>query len=338
MDLNANALLKNYLCFGNFGLFNPQSSSKGKLINRLIKLVAFFNAFKLIIIVSGAWFGQLDLKLYLIEIYLFDEYYQRLLDVEIVIVHVGFCLGFSYWSSLNGHTRSLESFNFLLILNTKDLHRYESYRLDKQSTSRFLATYHFACLSLRLLVAAHYIFVFAAISRCLYHSFYAVNSTYFFSAALSLSVITLIGYLLLLFFTLSKFVLLLLSVEFLILCVKTVDIRMCHFIRTGLISISRQKSKKQKTNLFKAFHPLLNDFCQQFKLINSVLDSSISIILLGGFLLNLIAYFLVFIRNSLAIRLSLSVLMTAAFLFHFSFSLYNDRLRRQVRRIQKKSA
>lgn len=84
MALKSNALLASPLSFGQFDLFNPQRSPKSRtIVNRLIKTILFFNAFKLLLVVLAAWLGYGDLKLYLIEIYLFDMDDQKLLDIGI---------------------------------------------------------------------------------------------------------------------------------------------------------------------------------------------------------------------------------------------------------------
>ena len=77
-----NYLLKGYLSFGNFEVFNCHIFSKRK-VNRLIKLLAFFKAFKLVVIVLAACLGYPQLKLYLIDLYLFDENKQKFVDVAI---------------------------------------------------------------------------------------------------------------------------------------------------------------------------------------------------------------------------------------------------------------
>lgn len=332
--------LVGFLNFGQFDLFNPRVSSKRQVINRLIKLIVFFNAFKIIVIVLAAWLGFLDLKLYLIELYLFDESNQKVFDLGYSVLHLGLCYGFAYWSSLNKKQSSLKSFRFLLILDAKDPCQFgKRYQLDKQSTERFLVAYRHACLLMRLFVAAYSAFALATISRCLYHSFYHVSLIYFLSVSLLLGVITLIGYVLMILFLIPKLILMLISTEFLVLRVKGLDAQICNqFLRTKLTSISSPiKLRKQKKSTLKALH-LLNDFCRQFYEINSVQDSTISVCFLGGFMIIFtIPYFLTFVENTLSIRLFLSAMIVISYLVFFSFFLYNDRLARQVGLLYTKS-
>lgn len=333
MALNGNPLVNGYMNFGQFDLFKSSGflTRKRLVINRLINLLIFFNASKFLVILLAEWFEHFDLKPFLIDLFLFDYNQQKLIDVSISIIHIGCCAGFSYWSSLAEKVSSLESFRFLLLHHSKDRYR-QRYHLDRKSTDKFLAAYRFGCLFLWPLMAAYYILVLAAILRCLCESFSSASLIYFLSVGLPLSVITLFDYLLLVLFVIPKFILLLLSTEFLVLRVKAINSLICsRFIGTKPPSISRpMKWRKQKATTLKILR-LLNDFCRQFKEVNSVLDSCISPILLGAYiLLFFIPYSLIFVEIVLGMRLILSVLIVAIYLFCFFTSICNDRLRKQV--------
>ena len=333
MGLVGNVLVNGWLNFGQFDLFNPLLSPKRELINLLIKLLLFFNVVKQFIILLAAWLGFPDLKLYLIEIYLFEEEHQKLFDIAILIIQLGILLGYCYWVSLNEKTAILKSFRFLLIPdNTKDRYRFgRNCQLDQESTDKFLVVYRLASAFQRLFLSAYSIFAVAIIARCLYHSFYTVSLAYFLGACLLLSVTTLMAYLILVIFIVSRFILTILSTVFLIYRIRMINNHICsRFSRTELISVNGSKLKKQKASLVKILH-LLSDFCQQFQAINWVLDSSISLYLVGLFIfMFVLPFFLLFIQNEPSIRLFFGLLAMVTYMFCFFFSICNDLLKRQV--------
>lgn len=285
MAVNSNPILRSFMNFGQFDYFNPQSflTRNRIFINRLIKILLFFNALKQVVIVCAAWFGHPELKLYLMEMFLFDESQQKNFDIGIAVIQIGFCFGFHHWTSLNEKISTLDSFSFLLIPNTNDLYRFQQQcHLDKQSTDRFTRVYRIVGLFLKLVLGVYYLFFLGTIPLCLYHSFRAVSFTYFVSACLTLTVITLIFYLLLASYLPSKYAIAIISTEFLILRLRAID-SLIHkrFVQTNSVS-KPEKLKNQKADRLEALY-LLNDFCEQFKEINRVLDSSLSFVLLGLF-------------------------------------------------------
>lgn len=330
MWLKGNPFLKNYLSFGQFHFFNTGTWSKTEriILNRLIKLVILINALKLIVIVLAAWFGFLDIKFYLIE--MFDENHQKWIDVGVSIVQVGLLSGFSYWTSLDKKIGLLESFSFLLITETNDLRQH--YHLDKQSADKFIKRYHLSCLLLKSILTLYSIFFLGVITRCYYHCLHIASLTYFLSIGLLFWMITLTGYLFLELFIMSNFILVLLSTEFLVLRIKAINTVVCdNFSKTDLADFSRAvKLRRQKANTLKVLR-ILNDFCQQFREINSVLDPVFSVVLIGVYFnMFILPYFLLFVNIELGIRLFSCLLAVVVYLLCFSFSLCNDRLRGQV--------
>ena len=334
MHLASNPLLNGYMSFGQFDLFETSNFLRRKrsLVNLLIKLLIFFNASKTLTILLNECLGR-NLKAYLIDFYVFQDAEQKLLDLGLSFVHIGFCSGFLYWSDLNEKVNTLESFRFLLIRHAKDRHRFgQHYGLNRTSTDKFFAAYRLACLFLRAIMVLYYFFISATILRCLVVSFYHVSFLYFLSVSLPLSVITFVGYILMALYASSKFILVLLSTEFLILRVKAINRLICsRFSRTDPASIRRpMKLRKQKLPIREILY-FLNDFCRQFKEVNSVLDKSLSPGWCGGFTaLFFVPYSLVFVETALGLRLALLTMMVAIYLFCSLTSICNDRLRRQV--------
>ena len=336
MNLNNQVLANNFLNFGNFSLFNPQLSTRKRfLLNRLIKLVLLFNAIKIIVIFLSTWLaGQPNLRMFLIEAVLFDENYQRVFDVGISLVHVGFFHCFSFWINLNAKSKSLESFRFLFISHPKDL--YQSYRqryqLDRALTDQFLAVYRLFFRFLTPVIFAFSAFLFVVVGRCYYQSFYVVSLAHFLSSGLLLFAITISAYLLMVVFVVPRFVLVLLSTEFLILRAKAIErLLFDRFPKTKISSKWRLHKLSKQTESIAEVLALINNFFRQFKEINFVLDSSFSRILFGaGFILFAIPYFLVFAKNEIEMKLLLSATCFAVFSLCFSISIYNDRLRRQA--------
>ena len=133
----------------------------------------------------------------------------------------------------------------------------------------------------------------------------------------------------------SRFILVLLSAEFLIYRLKAINTRLCgRFTKPTSVS-GPKRLRKQTTSLFRVPH-LLNSFCKQFEKINSVLDSSISMYLAGLYIsLFILPYFCVFVESELSIRLGFCAPAMVLYMLCFSFSICNDRLRRQVQSICK---
>ena len=332
MGLSNNPLVGSWLNFGQFAVFNPQLSPKRKALNRLILLIVLFNLVKLHVIVLAAWLGFPDLKLWLLDIFLFDEEHQKFFDIAIVVMQFGLYFGYSYWVALDEN--ELKSFKFLLIPeDPKDHHRYsQRYQLDPQSTGMFFTLYRLASKFLKWMVVIYSIFDLAVSSRCLYHSFYEVNLLYFLGIALLLWAVTFVTYLLLIFFQVSRLILMLLSAQFLMYRAKGINALICNrFIKAELLFANGPKNlRKQQAILHKVF-TILNNFCRQLQQINSVLDRSTSIFLLGLFLfLFILPFFLFFVKNDLFIQLFFGFMAIVLYILCFSFSLFNDRLKRQV--------
>ena len=322
------------MCFGNFTVLQPQRSTKERsLLNRLIKLLLFLNAAKLIAISLGYWlFGLANLRMYLIEFLFFEENYQRLFDWGICILHVGFYQCFSYWTTLDSNIEALESFRFVYTSKlqepVKDLRRFywKRYRLTNEMTDRFLAIYRFFCFISQPTIVAYAIAVFLILSRCVYHSFLSVDLAYFSSLGLLFFAATFGSYLLLDLFAVPRIILVYLSAEFLIFRVKAINrlLRRCKKQSPGISRFEEQMC------LFKVLNHT-NDFFRQFKQIISVLDLSFSKMLLGFFTIIFVApYFLIFAENYVGMKLLLSVTVITIFTLLVLISIYNDRLRRQV--------
>ena len=333
MDLDVNPLLTSYLNFGQFESFNPHLSSKGNknLVNRWIKIIVFLNALKLFVIVLTAWCGFPGIKMYLIEILIFDESQQKLFDVGFSVIFAGLFSGVSHWIGLNRKVSSLESFRFLLISNTKDRYRQGHLnQLDKRSTDKFLRVYRVAGQMLKLFTFAYCIFFLSMVLRCSYHSFYSLSLAYFLSFGLLFTAITFIAYLLAVLFITSNYILVIVVTVFLVLRAKAINKTVSRrFIGNSLASPSLPRRIRRQKALKILI--LLNGFCKQFMQISSVIDSCTSGVLLGIFVaLFVIPFFLLFVQIQFSIRLFLSLLAAAAYCFCCSFSLCNDRLKRQV--------
>ena len=333
MGLSNNPLVGSWLNFGQFVDFNPQLSPKRKALNRLILLIVLFNLMKLMVISLAAWLGFPDLKLWLLDLYLFDENDQKFFDIAHSVMYFGLYIGYSYWVALDGNVVALNSFRFLLIPeDPKDRQRYaERYQLDSKSINKFFSLYRLASKLLRLMIVIYSTFELAVISRCLYHSFYALNLAYFLSLALFLWAFTFVAYVILIFFIISRLVLMLLSAQFFIHRAKGINALIYNrFIKTELPFASGPKKIRKKAGLLRILR-LLSDFCRQFQQINSVLDSSVSVFLLGMFgFMFLLPFFLLFVKNDLAIQLFFGVMPIVLYILCFSFSIFNDRLKGQV--------
>ena len=335
MDPTDNLFVRNFLNFGQFDLFVPEHSLRKRKtsLNRLIKLVAAFNSAKCILINLAAFIGYPELKLYAIELYMFDTNQQKLVDVGISIACLGFYVGFTYWSTLDKKPSSLEPFRFLLVPAPNDLHLYrQRYHLDQRSSVKFIKFYRLARLFLLLIIADYCLFCFATVSKCLYESFHFLSLSYFLSVSLPLGVITLVAWWLLFIFLLPKFILVILSTKFLILQLKSLDTLIINrFLRPSRTTISDPiKLRKLKTSIFKVLRRL-NEFCRQFEKINATLDASLSGIMLGYYIcFSVFPYFLIFSEMTPEMRLLVCALSLVDYLFCCSFFFCNERLKRQV--------
>ena len=142
---------------------------------------------------------------------------------------------------------------------------------------------------------------------------------------LFLTATTIIAYLISASLVASRFILALLSFEFLVYRLQVINSHICkRFSRTELISVGGFRRRKQ-ADLLRIIH-LLNDFCQQF-------DSSISFYLFGLYIFFFVLpFFLLFAGNEPSIRLLLAFVAMVTYMFCFLFSICNDRLRRRVLR------
>ena len=293
MDQN-NPLIRSYLSFGHFEHYVqlPLSRRSRQVINALIKLVIFISAVKLLIVVACAW---KPLKLYLIETYVFDERQQRVLDIGLDMVHIGHLITFSYWSSLNKNVQHLKCFKFLFFSNFKELCKYyqRHYHLDRQSAKIFVSKYRLFTALLQPIIVSYAGFLSGTILRCVYESYYMVSLEYFLGFVVIFAVITSTAYILVVVFAISKYVLVYVASEFLILRFQSIN-RMVyeHFMKgteNPYLCPSKQiRFEKPSPRTAKMLHAL-NDLARQTKEINLVLDKSASKMILGvyiGFLGN----------------------------------------------------
>lgn len=333
MDLTVNPLLGSYLNFGQFEAFNTRLSLNRykSVINRWIKIIIFINAFKLVIIVLSSWCGFSDMKFYLIDMYLISGDFGKFLDTGIAVVYIGLFTGFSYWTSLSEKKASLlENFSFLLILDTNDRYRYgQRCGLDKKSTDKLLRTYRIVNRLLWLSMVCYFSFESSMIQRCFYHSFHRVDLVYFLSFGLLFWLITCAAYSAIVIYVASMFFLVIITTEYLILRLKAAHKLVSRkLILTKLASTSKPVKISEQTAL--KIQIALNGLCQQFREINSVIDSSVSLFMLGIFICVFVSpYFLIFVVT-FKIRLFLSVLMMGVYCWCNSFAFCNDRLTKQV--------
>lgn len=326
-----NYLIRSYLSFGHFDSPNDEQMSKRtrSFVDCLIKLTVLLNASKLCIML---W--RSDLKLFLVELFLFDQHYQKLLDVGVAFIQIGYLCSFVYWSSLNKQPELRRCFDFLFISDLKELSKTygKRYNLERKATETFLSKYRLFCSFLGPGIAGYAAFVFIGVLRCLYNSYPVVSPAYFYCVCLPLSAVTTITYLLMDWFIITKYILVFLSAEFSMLRVKAIEqmIRK-RFARRLPSANGSMKFGKERPATFKILYAL-NDFARQFKQMNQILDSSLSKIILGDFIaFYALPYFIVFAENPLVIRLSICAMIFASYLLFCAISFYNDRLRKQVR-------
>lgn len=331
MDLNS-PLIKSYFSFGHFNFRQDGQPKRSKLLlNWAIKLVIFVNAAKLAIIALNVKIP--NLKFWLLEMYMFEERDQKVVDIGMTVIQFGLCACFSYWISLNGNVNVLSCFNFLFISDYKALCRYyrKHYHLDLALTEKFLARYRLFSRFLRPTLVIYGSFLVGLVSRCLFASYYTVGSTYFLRVSPFLFLCTITTYLIMDFYGIPKFLLVFLSGEFLLLRVRAIDrLVFSRFKRVGHFAANLTKFNKSRPKTFKVLFAL-NDFARQFKAINDILDSSLSRMLLGAYFAQFgLPYFIVFVENSHAVRLFVTLMAISTALLCYSISLMNDLLRRRA--------
>ena len=345
--LSSNHLLNGYLSFAHFDGINGQpkmSRRKRLVIDLLIKLVVLVNAIKIAAIVLNQWMP--DLKLYLVELFLFDERHQKILDNGLSIVQFGLCFCISYWNGLNRNVNVLRCFDFLFIPrnattanDTFKIYK-RRYNLDRKSTQKFLTfcRIFYALLIPTLVVYA--LFLIGLIIRCLYFSYQTVSLTYFFTVLPLLTALTLGTYFIADIFVITKLFTLFLSTEFMLLRIRSIDrlvfrkLVLKHKTNPPVSISDPVRLRKQESSTIKVLRAL-SDFSKQFADVNTVLDASLSRIILGIYLGLLgLPYFLVFVESTpLLIRLIICVIAISISLLCYTISFCNDRLRRQVNRI-----
>ena len=332
-----NPLIKSYLSFGHFDVYNADPSLSPRrrwLINALIKFVLFFSAVKLFIIVISA---RKPLKLYLIETYIFQERKQLVLDIGLDIVHIGHLISFSYWTSLNKNPRQLKCFDFLFVSNFEELCKFyrRRYHLDQKATEKFLSRYRLFTTFLQPIIVSYACFLVGGVLRCTYLSYHAHGLTYLLDFGIILTVITSAAYILVDFFAITKYVLVFISGEFLMLRFHSINrLVYGHFMRrtqNRFIAPGNLRRFAKTDSSTALVLRALNDLAGQFKEINVVLDRSASKMILGVYVALLgLPYFLVFTSNPLEIRLFISAIVILTGSIFYSISYYNDMLQRRV--------
>ena len=223
MDLK-DPLLSSYLSFGHFENFHiklPLSTRCRQIINAFYKLIIFISAVKLFLIVACTW---KPLKLYLIEVAVFEERQQRLLDIGLDIVHIGHLISFSYWTRLNKNPRQLKCFDFLFVSNFEELCKLykRQYQLDQKATDKFLSKYRLFTSFLRPIQISYACFLAGCVFRCTYQSYHALGLDYVLHFGIILTVITSMAYILVVYFSISKYVLVYVSSGFLMLRIQEI--------------------------------------------------------------------------------------------------------------------
>lgn len=337
--LSYNHLLKSYLSFAHFDGFNGQPTMnrrKRLAINLVINLVLLLNAIKITTIVLNKWLP--DLKLYLIELFLFEERHQKVLDSGLSIVQFGLCLCVSYWNGLNRNVGVLQCFDFLFIPTGNDMFKLykRRYNLDRKSTQKFLAICRIFYALLIPTLAVYALFLIGLISRCLYFSYKTVSLAYFLGVTPLLSALTVATYLIADVFVITKLFTLFLATEFLLLRIRAIDklafhkLILKHKLNPPVSTRNPVRLRKQESSTLKVLRALC-DFSKQFANVNSVLDASLSRIILGIYLGLLgLPYFLVFEESPLLIRLIICLIAISISLLCYTISFCNDRLQRQV--------
>lgn len=287
-----NYLLKSYLSFAHFDDFNNQSSMnrrKRLSINLTIQLILIVNTIKIAAVVANQWIP--NLKFYLLDLFLFDERHQKVLDIGLIIVQLGLYLSVSYWTRLNTKVRVLQCFDFLFVSNRDDVFKFykRRYNLGRRSTNKFLSIYRLFYALLIPTLIVYGLFVVGLITRCLYFSYKTVSCTYFLAVVLLLYAITVTTYMVADVFVITKLFTVFLSTEFMLIRAKSIDKLVFYkFIlkRKANQPVSIQnpvRLHKQEPGTFKVLRALY-DFAEQFASMNSVLDASLSRIILGIYL------------------------------------------------------
>lgn len=318
------------LTLGHFDLkSNNLIVNKNKLLqNRLLTLISLICAIKMTIIVLNFWIS--NLKLYLMDIYIFNEIDQRTLDIGIAIFQIGFYFSYSDWTRMGKNGKLFKILRFFFISDYEELCEFYEvhYNLDEKSTVLFLKKSTFYRSFICPFLIVYNLFFIAIVSRCYYNSYDEVNLIYFLTIGLFLNVITIINYLNWAIFLSTMFVLLYLSVQFMKLrLIKIEKMIFNNFKNKSTKNLSNLEQIENKDQILKT----LNEFVYQFEDINHLFDSTLSKNVLGlyiGFFA--FPYFLIFLDNPIQIKTFIGFLTFVTFLFCASISLQNDILKRQV--------
>lgn len=178
--LGYNYLLRSFLSFAHFDGLNGQptmNKRKRLIINLTIQFVLIVNALKIGLIVSNQRLP--NLKFYLLDLFVFEQRYQKVLDIGLAIVQTGLCLCVSNWFALNQKTEVLQCFDFLFVSNRKDALKFytQRYNLNRRSAEKFLSIYRIFYSLLIPTLIVYGLFVIGLSSRCLYFSYKTVSLT-----------------------------------------------------------------------------------------------------------------------------------------------------------------
>ena len=325
--------LKFWMNLGYYDTRTLQIERRRLIVNRFILINLLICSIKMFIYTIFINLFSIDLRPYLIEMFIFNANDQKHADIGLSIIHFGFFLSFFFWTKLNRNAKMLMNLNFLFLFNLKETCKYfnQHYQLDKKSTQLFLSRSYFYRSFIKPLTIFYFIACIFFIFRCLYQAYCTVSLVYFLFACLFLAAITLLNYLFILAILCTNTVLVYLSVEFLIIRLKMINktiISKFKRIVKRLKSNKPIKLNKKNLSTFKTLSTL-NNFASQFKEIDYILDSIISRILIGFYIgLAVLPYFLIFSETAYYIKLLIGSLAFLSNLLCFSISIYNDNLKK----------
>lgn len=330
MDFNS-FFLPSLLLYGPFDTRTVQRSQARVYGNYFCAFVEFFCGLKVIVMILVPW-ERVEIALYLVELYIVNNSLQKFFYVCLVFLHFHAGFNYLYFGYLCGNPSQLRCLNMFFLPFLDEL--CGRYALERSSAKKFVSKSKIYRKIMLVIIWSFDILFHLLILRCLIVSYLTIPFGYFLVMACPLGLVTALSYHLLGTSFLRTYLLLLLTIEFLILRAENISRQ----IRKTFKARGKYEPKFSKWALLKRRKSSLkilqtiNELVQQFKeanrLFGNLISPSSASCLLGG----LIFPAFCFVNFPIYHKLIAMVLYALAIIHNcFVISIWNDAFISRVR-------
>lgn len=267
-----------------YGRYDPHGNGTVHKVKRRIYLnyfcafVSLFCALKSFVIMVTPW-TKVEVALYLIEVYVANHPLQRFLLQCLTNLHLTVAFSYLYWGYLNSNPNKMRCLTMFFLPDIKELCKL--YGLKRKQAEQFVEK---AKLYKRLMygIMISFSITFSAfLLRCLLLGYLETGLTWlFFNLTLPMALITFFSFHCLIMYTLSAYLLCLLTMDFLILRLSTISEKLTKLFRSNSIS-GRAQNFSYRIVLLKGRPDMMrimrsiNEVVVQFKVSDSVFSDNL---------------------------------------------------------------